>query len=386
MRKKGSDGRPPVALVNLERVLMDQAGALEALAAKLHDPLEPTSRPGMVDYARELASVRRDLQKTPEFWNRLGLLHDGRWILATLVHLGYAVTIFSEELRGCPDLWGAKMRWCYENLFSGMKDCRFVIGESACFLDADVYVDDRPGQASTWLTLHPSSLAIVPSRPWNSAASSSGFLHSRAVLFERERNASRVEDLLARVERNKPVDTREKCVRCTVKYQAPGEQVCLPCKIQLRCALIWWQRFVLGMTLSEISKEHSVSRERVNQALNRHDEILAKRMRMECNTTGWGRRLIWAGALPPLNIPWHDLVPDSRNVKLPPREEPSATGNDRRLQDGVPAYVSVRKAAMLLRVNVKTIYTAVKDGTLSFIRIGRTIRIPAAALQGVQTR
>ena len=186
--------------------------------------------------------------------------------------------------------------------------------------------------------------------------------------------------------RHASIDTREMCVRCSLKHQMPGEQVCLPCKFQLRGALIWWQRFVLGMTLSEISKEHSVSQERVNQALDIHDRKLAKRMKMECQSSGWGLRLIRSGALPPFNIPWGDIVPDPKLVKLPPEEKTCAPTKDRKLPGDAPSYVSAQEAAGLLGVNVKTIYVAIKDGTMPFIRLGRTIRIPIATFQGGQPK
>ena len=57
--------------------------------------------------------------------------------------------------------------------------------------------------------------------------------------------------------------------------------------------------------------------------------------------------------------------------------------NNQQSPNGVPPYVSAHEAAALLGVNVKTIYAAVKDGTMPSLRVGRTVRIPAAAFQGV---
>ena len=169
--KKPVDGQVFVALVNLERVLMDHDRALAGMMDKLRESGEKSDAPKMVRYDEELPEssphFMGNLRGRPEFWRRLGLRADGHWILAVLVRLGYAVTIFSDKLRREPHLWGAKMRWCYENLFSGMKDCRFVIGESACDLDADVFVDDRSERVLTWLDHHPRAAAIVPSRDWN---------------------------------------------------------------------------------------------------------------------------------------------------------------------------------------------------------------------------
>ena len=324
--KKPADGPVPVALVNLERVLMDEDCTLKDLEEKLRKSIDAVfskvaGSPGTADYGRELTSstsfrrFRRVIWESPEFWRHLGIRRDGRWILATLVHLGYAVTVFSEELRRAPDLWEVKMRWCYENLFSGMKGCRFVIGESSCDLDADVYVDDRPGRASSWLALHSGSIAIVPAREWNK-----DFQHSRAIRFERDRNAALVEDLLSKARRNEMVDIREKCVRCSVNPQMPGEQVCPACRSRLWGALIWWQHRVLGMTVTDLSKEHALSRERIKQFMDRHDEILSKRMKKECRLSGWGQRLVRSGALPPFGEPWGDIVTDPRHVMLPPED------------------------------------------------------------------
>jgi excisionase family DNA binding protein len=57
---------------------------------------------------------------------------------------------------------------------------------------------------------------------------------------------------------------------------------------------------------------------------------------------------------------------------------------NQQMQNGVPPYVSAHEAAALLGVNIKTIYAAIKDGTMPSLRVGRTVRIPAAAFQGVQ--
>jgi excisionase family DNA binding protein len=44
------------------------------------------------------------------------------------------------------------------------------------------------------------------------------------------------------------------------------------------------------------------------------------------------------------------------------------------------AYLSVDEAAALLRVDRKTIHRAVAAGELPYLRLGRVIRIPSAAL------
>jgi excisionase family DNA binding protein len=46
----------------------------------------------------------------------------------------------------------------------------------------------------------------------------------------------------------------------------------------------------------------------------------------------------------------------------------------------VAAYLSVDEAAALLRVDRKTIHRAVAAGELPYLRLGRVIRIPTAAL------
>jgi excisionase family DNA binding protein len=47
---------------------------------------------------------------------------------------------------------------------------------------------------------------------------------------------------------------------------------------------------------------------------------------------------------------------------------------------GSAAYFSVAEAAAVLRVDRKTIHRAVAAGELPFLRLGRVIRIPSAAL------
>jgi excisionase family DNA binding protein len=44
------------------------------------------------------------------------------------------------------------------------------------------------------------------------------------------------------------------------------------------------------------------------------------------------------------------------------------------------AYLSVEEAAAVLRVDRKTIHRAVAAGELPYLRLGRVIRIPSAAL------
>jgi excisionase family DNA binding protein len=47
-----------------------------------------------------------------------------------------------------------------------------------------------------------------------------------------------------------------------------------------------------------------------------------------------------------------------------------------------PMFVSPTEAAATLGVNIKTVYRAIRQGTLPSVRVGRTIRIPSAALLG----
>jgi excisionase family DNA binding protein len=49
---------------------------------------------------------------------------------------------------------------------------------------------------------------------------------------------------------------------------------------------------------------------------------------------------------------------------------------------GQGEFLTVREAASLLRLNVKTIYAAIRRGHLPAVRIGEAIRIPRWALQG----
>jgi excisionase family DNA binding protein len=46
------------------------------------------------------------------------------------------------------------------------------------------------------------------------------------------------------------------------------------------------------------------------------------------------------------------------------------------LPSTAPAYLTVREAAAILHVNIKTIYAAIDAGSIKAVRFGRTIRIP----------
>ena len=48
--------------------------------------------------------------------------------------------------------------------------------------------------------------------------------------------------------------------------------------------------------------------------------------------------------------------------------------------NGLPPFLTVKEAAIYLRVNVKTIYNAITSGALRHVKFGRTIRIPREAL------
>lgn len=47
-----------------------------------------------------------------------------------------------------------------------------------------------------------------------------------------------------------------------------------------------------------------------------------------------------------------------------------------------PSYLTVREFAEILRVNTKTVYAAIKVGTIKVVRFGHTIRIPRDQLDG----
>jgi excisionase family DNA binding protein len=47
-------------------------------------------------------------------------------------------------------------------------------------------------------------------------------------------------------------------------------------------------------------------------------------------------------------------------------------------------FVTPAEAAAMLGVNIKTVYRAIRERTLPFVRVGRTIRIPSTALLGAR--
>lgn len=54
-------------------------------------------------------------------------------------------------------------------------------------------------------------------------------------------------------------------------------------------------------------------------------------------------------------------------------------------QQDLPPFLTVKEAAAYLRVNVKTVYAAIADGTLHAVRFGRTLRIPREVLLRLAT-
>ena len=45
--------------------------------------------------------------------------------------------------------------------------------------------------------------------------------------------------------------------------------------------------------------------------------------------------------------------------------------------------LTVREAAALLKVNIKTVYSEIAAGHIAFVRVGRLIRIPRAVLSSM---
>jgi excisionase family DNA binding protein len=75
-------------------------------------------------------------------------------------------------------------------------------------------------------------------------------------------------------------------------------------------------------------------------------------------------------------------IGDERNVDAPLAASAGSPSPTARLAT-VPAhaaYLSVDEAAAVLRVDRKTIHRAVAAGELPYLRLGRVIRIPSAAL------
>ena len=55
--------------------------------------------------------------------------------------------------------------------------------------------------------------------------------------------------------------------------------------------------------------------------------------------------------------------------------------NSQNAPGDVPLYMTVQAVAARLGLNVKTVYAAINSGAMPSVRVGRTVRIPAAALQ-----
>jgi len=49
-------------------------------------------------------------------------------------------------------------------------------------------------------------------------------------------------------------------------------------------------------------------------------------------------------------------------------------------EHGLPPFLTVKEAAVYLRLNVKTVYAAIASGALRAVRFGRTVRIPREAI------
>jgi excisionase family DNA binding protein len=48
-----------------------------------------------------------------------------------------------------------------------------------------------------------------------------------------------------------------------------------------------------------------------------------------------------------------------------------------------PRYFTIKEFAAILRVDHKTVRNAIKDGRITALRVGRTFRIPAAAIDAL---
>lgn len=57
--------------------------------------------------------------------------------------------------------------------------------------------------------------------------------------------------------------------------------------------------------------------------------------------------------------------------------------NSQNARGDVPLYMTVQEVAARLGLNVKTIYAAINSGTMPSIRVGRTVRIPAAVFRSM---
>ena len=92
----------PIALVNLEGVLMDYDYALQGLMEGFRSPRESPwklSRSGQSDdLHRHLNTRIWAIRRTPGFWKTMRLQADGWWILSQLLRLGFEVALFSEEM------------------------------------------------------------------------------------------------------------------------------------------------------------------------------------------------------------------------------------------------------------------------------------------------
>lgn len=51
-----------------------------------------------------------------------------------------------------------------------------------------------------------------------------------------------------------------------------------------------------------------------------------------------------------------------------------------------PRYFTIKELAAILRVDHKTVRNAIKDGRITALRVGRTFRIPAAAIDALVPR
>src|SRR5215471_2810631 len=73
------------------------------------------------------------------------------------------------------------------------------------------------------------------------------------------------------------------------------------------------------------------------------------------------------------------FVPRVTSPELP--ERPSKRAHAGRGSTGDPEMLTVKEAAVLLRVNVKTVYAALAAGRLKHVQIGsRIIRIPRSVI------
>jgi len=173
-----------IALVDLDGTLVDYEGQLKADLKLLCCPTEgEILNEGPLHDLEDSApywKTRMDLIKgIPGWWENLGRLPDGFWILNQIYNLGFDIHILTQGPRRAAAAWSQKFVWFQKNVQGMYPEASITITRDKGLVYGRVLVDDWPPYVTRWLEHRPRGLVIMPERPYNKDFKHPNVVHSR---------------------------------------------------------------------------------------------------------------------------------------------------------------------------------------------------------------